>query len=60
MSIVRGVGHIAELETMVFGRKKRPKINDNNSDTNGKPNKSPRNRDSFKRDIPGDESITFI
>ena len=49
---------IEELRIMIFGRKKRPKINDNNSDTNGKPNKPPRTKGSFKRDVPSDESIT--
>ncbi len=47
---------ITELESMVFGRKKRPRISDDsNKPGSGKP---PRDKDSFKRDEPGDESIT--
>ena len=47
---------IEELKTMVFGRKKRPRI----SDDSNKPGsgKQSRDRDSYHRDRPSDESIT--
>jgi transposase len=51
---------IAELETMVFGKKKKPPIDTPPKDTNkpSSPPKPPRNKDSFKRTIPTTEAIT--
>ena len=47
---------IEELRIMVFGRKKRPRIsNDSNKPSSGNP---PRDRASFKRELPANESIT--
>ncbi len=44
---------IAELETMVFGRKKRPRSNDNQ-----KPPTKPRDSGSYRRDTPSEDEIT--
>lgn len=44
---------ITELQTMVFGRKKRPHSGDNS-----KPPPKPRDPDSYRRDTPNDDEIT--
>ena len=47
---------IEELRIMVFGRKKRPRIsNDDNKPSSGNP---PRDKTSYKRELPNNESIT--
>jgi transposase len=51
---------IAELEAMIFGKKKKPPIGTPPKDQ-GKPTttpKSPRTKDSFKRSIPAAETVT--
>jgi transposase len=50
---------IAELETMVFGKKKRPPTGTpSQQDIPNPSSKAPRSQDSFKRAIPGKETIT--
>lgn len=51
---------IAELETMVFGKKKKPPIGTppKDQDKPSVPPKSPRTKDSFKRTIPKAEAVT--
>lgn len=53
---------IAELEAMVFGKKKKPPLGTSPKDQD-KPTalpKPPRSKDSFKRTIPADETVTEI
>lgn len=52
---------IAELEAMIFGKKKKPPIGksgDKDQDKPALPPKAPRDKDSFKRTIPADEAVT--
>lgn len=52
---------IAELEAMVFGKKKKPPTDKPTpKDDISMPPKVPRNKDSFKRAIPSDETVTEI
>jgi transposase len=51
---------IAELEAMVFGKKKKPPVGTppKDQDKPSAPPKPPRSKDSFKRTIPADETVT--
>lgn len=51
---------IAELEAMVFGKKKKPPVGTlpKDQDRPSSPPKSPRTKDSFKRTIPAAEAVT--
>lgn len=52
---------IAELESMVFGKKKKPPIGTAGFQDQDKPTtppKAPRGKDSFKRTIPSDKEVT--
>ena len=49
---------IEALNTMVFGRKKRKDVDDDDSDLTPPPAKVARSSDSYKRSIPKDENIT--